>query len=36
MAEKEKSKKIDNIAFMKTVMMIVIVLYHSLLFFGGN
>ena len=35
-ARKENQQKLDNIAFIKTVMMAAIVLYHSLLFFGGN
>lgn len=29
-------KKYENISFLKTVMMLIIVLYHSMLFFGGE
>lgn len=29
-------KKLDDIAFIKTIMMVAIVLYHCFLFFGGN
>lgn len=31
-----KTSRLDNIAFLKTAMMAVIVLYHSMLFFGGK
>ena len=30
------SKKLEDISFIKTIMMVVIVLYHSMLFFGGT
>lgn len=33
---KQKPSRLENIALIKTVMMIVIVLYHSFLFFGGS
>ena len=29
-------RKLNNISFIKTIMMIIIVLYHSMLFFGNN
>lgn len=33
---KEIANRLDNISFIKTIMMITVVLYHCFLFFGGN
>lgn len=33
---KKTAKRLDNIAFIKTVMMVAVVLYHCFLFFGGS
>lgn len=34
--EQRRLGKLENISFIKTIMMIVVVLYHSFLFFGGS
>ena len=34
--QKQTSGRLENIAFIKTVMMILVVLYHAMLFFGGT
>ena len=31
-----EQKQLDDIAFIKTTMMVIVVLYHCFLFFGGN
>lgn len=33
---KQNLEKLENIAFIKTIMMILVVLYHAMLFFGGT
>lgn len=34
--QRQVSGRLENIAFIKTIMMVLVVLYHSMLFFGGT